>query len=471
MTDLLGPSTSAANFVTADPGDTRVFGASDTFYKDCTPGNQDGTAIGASWLNGILKQLRGAIRGMGITVDNTDGNMLLKAMVNAGVPYAADTGIANALIVDVAQPGFALAAGKSIIVKVVASVTGAATIHVFNGAADLGTKNIVRGDGTALNPGDLVAGQVAPLSYDGTQFQLLTTQAQFGGFGTVATLASAATTDLGTIPSHNVSISGTTTITSFGSSASTIYPFYRIIFTGALTLTHNGASLILPGAASILTAAGDSAFAAYLGGGNWRVLFYQRAASQPYRQLAPTVQNLTSGSGATYTTPAGCTYIKVRAVGGGAAGGGGSAGNDTTFNSIVAKGGSAGVAHSGTSGGAGGAGGTGGTGTATLRLPGAAGGDGGNGTGSAAAPGGNGGGSVFGGAGAPSAHSGATNSGSGGAGAGSGGAGGAGGDGGGGAGEYFELIIGSPAATYTYTVGAAAGTGAAGRIVVEEYYN
>lgn len=193
------------------------------------------------------------------------------------------------------------------------------------------------------------------------------------------------------------------------------------------------------------------------------------ALSNP--RTTPTYQIFTSGTGATYTTAVGATYIKVRAVGGGAAGGGGSAGNDTTFNSVVAKGGSAGVAHSGTSGGAGGAGGTGGTGTATLRLPGAAGGDGGNGTGSAAAPGGNGGASVFGGAGAPSAHSGAANSGSGGAGTGSGGAGGAGGDGGGGAGEYYELLIGSPAATYTYTVAAAAGTGAAGRIIVEEYYN
>jgi len=46
-----------------------------------------------------------------------------------------------------------------------------------------------------------------------------------------------------------------------------------------------------------------------------------------------------------------------------------------------------------------------------------------------------------------------------------------------GGGEYAEVIIASPAATYTYSVGAGgtAGStggaaGAAGRIIVEEYY-
>lgn len=53
----------------------------------------------------------------------------------------------------------------------------------------------------------------------------------------------------------------------------------------------------------------------------------------------------------------------------------------------------------------------------------------------------------------------------------------AGGSGGGG-GEYAEITIINPSATYTYTVGAGgtAGStggsaGAAGRIVVDEYYN
>jgi len=48
-------------------------------------------------------------------------------------------------------------------------------------------------------------------------------------------------------------------------------------FTGALTLTHNATSLILPGAASITTAAGDVAVFVSEGGGNWRCVSYTKA--------------------------------------------------------------------------------------------------------------------------------------------------------------------------------------------------
>lgn len=94
-------------------------------------------------------------------------------------------------------------------------------------------------------------------------------------FGPKVDIASAATTDLGAIsPSLNAQITGTTTITSLGSSASTDRPVYRVRFSGVLTLTHNGASLILPGGANITTASGDTAVFEYLGGGNWKCLAY-----------------------------------------------------------------------------------------------------------------------------------------------------------------------------------------------------
>lgn len=95
--------------------------------------------------------------------------------------------------------------------------------------------------------------------------------------GTEATLASSATTNLGSTGVYAVSITGTTTITSFGSSASTSAPLYFIRFTGALTLTHNATSLILIGGANITTAAGASAIMLYLGSGNWRMLSYEPA--------------------------------------------------------------------------------------------------------------------------------------------------------------------------------------------------
>lgn len=90
---------------------------------------------------------------------------------------------------------------------------------------------------------------------------------------TESDIASATTTTLTT--SANVwRITGTTTITSFGSSASATYPIYFVRFAGALTLTHNASSLILPGSANITTANGDTAVLQYLGSGNWKCLSY-----------------------------------------------------------------------------------------------------------------------------------------------------------------------------------------------------
>jgi hypothetical protein len=172
MTDLFGPA-NAANSVTAMPADSRVFGSSNTFFKDCSsPTANDGTAYGASFFNFLLQMLRAAVTGQNIPQDNTNANMLLQAIQAAAPPYAADIGAQNALIVNVNQPGFTLGAGSIISTKVAYTITGAATIQVYNGASNLGTFNLTRSDLSALNPYDLVAGQMAALTYDGTEFQI-----------------------------------------------------------------------------------------------------------------------------------------------------------------------------------------------------------------------------------------------------------------------------------------------------------
>ncbi len=204
----------------------------------------------------------------------------------------------------------------------------------------------------------------------------------------------------------------------------------------------------------------------------WRVLGTLASAG-------PTQQTFTAGAGATYTTPAGCSRIRVRQFGGGGSGaqnstnaGAGTTGNDTSFGGVTAKGGSAGAVTG--VGGAGGTGGAGTLGTFTNRFTGNPGGYANTATGSNTY-GGAGGEGPFGGAGAP-AGAGATNSGGGGGGQAISTAAATPG-GGGGSGEYVEMDVPNPAATYTYTVGAAAaapagaGNGAAGLILVEEYYN
>jgi hypothetical protein len=88
MTDLLGPGSNTINVVTTRPAETRIFTADDTWCKDCSsPEINDGTRLTAPFLNSLLAQVRGAIRGRGVTEDNTDDEMLLNAINSTVVGY------------------------------------------------------------------------------------------------------------------------------------------------------------------------------------------------------------------------------------------------------------------------------------------------------------------------------------------------------------------------------------------------
>jgi hypothetical protein len=89
-----------------------------------------------------------------------------------------------------------------------------------------------------------------------------------------ADIASATTTNIGAATGEFVDVTGTVTITGLGTIAAGIVRTVR--FTGALTLTHNGTSLILPSGANITTAANDVAMFRSLGSGNWLCIGYKR---------------------------------------------------------------------------------------------------------------------------------------------------------------------------------------------------
>jgi hypothetical protein len=116
------------------------------------------------------------------------------------------------------------------------------------------------------------------------------------------TLASASTTDLGSVDAHVLNITGTTTITSLGTVSAGIRR--KVWFTGALTLTHNGTSLILPTASNITTAAGDSAEFLSLGSGNWRCLWFQRASAVLPASLSTGLFLTNNGTTTSWATPA-----------------------------------------------------------------------------------------------------------------------------------------------------------------------
>lgn len=91
-------------------------------------------------------------------------------------------------------------------------------------------------------------------------------------------IASASTTDISSLSSEYVSISGTANITSLGSTP-TVKRFCRA--TGAFTITPNGSTLQAPGNAPITAQAGDTFLVIFDASGNARIFFYTRVAYIP----------------------------------------------------------------------------------------------------------------------------------------------------------------------------------------------
>lgn len=105
---------------------------------------------------------------------------------------------------------------------------------------------------------------------------------------TRGTVASATTCDIGAVAAGTVEVTGTTTITGFGTVSAGIRR--RLVFAGALTLTHNATSLKCITQANITTAAGDTCEMESEGSGNWKMLWYEK-----YNGIPLTLVPLTSG--------------------------------------------------------------------------------------------------------------------------------------------------------------------------------
>lgn len=114
-----------------------------------------------------------------------------------------------------------------------------------------------------------------------------------------ADIASASTIDLDAATGNLLDVTGTTTITAITLSVGR----ERVVrFTGALTLTH-GASLVLPGAASITTAAGDFAIFRGYASGVVRCVLYQKAAAVPGVAAATQAEQETGSATTAFVSP------------------------------------------------------------------------------------------------------------------------------------------------------------------------
>lgn len=171
----------------------------------------------------------------------------------------------------------------------------------FNDIIRARVRKLLLGNGSASAHAQLL--DVRGTSYLGGDVEMAGAINEYKG----ANIASASTTDIGAATGNYVNVTGTTTITALG----TVQAGTRRIvqFTGALTLTYNATSLILPGAANITTAAGDVAEFVSEGSGNWRCTRYTRASAPPVSGTNTGDRNfmLVGGSGANGTVAAGGT--------------------------------------------------------------------------------------------------------------------------------------------------------------------
>lgn len=259
-----------------------------------------------------------------------------------GLGTVGGTADAITLTSSATYPIQSLASGVVIAFKAGSANTGAATINVDS----QGAKAIRRQGDTALSANDIVANGVYLLRYDtaynaaagawillnptvSSSISAATTTETLTGTDTSkyvtadglaslwekgSDIASASTISIG--EGGYFHVTGTTTITDIDFATAKNGRWAMLVFDGALTLTHNATTLVLPGAANITTAAGDSCLVYQDAGDNVKVTAYQRGDGTPL--VGPTSaitllteQATTSGTTKDFTIPAGAKRITV----------------------------------------------------------------------------------------------------------------------------------------------------------------
>lgn len=270
-----------------DLGNTSIFAQSDASNNGATMPGWNGSAL-PSTIDDAGRALQGAItrewnwRNPTLTSGGSANTQTLTYSVAPAALYNGQT--------------FSFVAGYT--------NTGATTLNV-NALGATAIKKMVNGTATALAGGEITAGNIVRVFYNSAASAFLMENVD-AVWTQGADVASASTVTLGEGGYFN--ITGTTTITALAFSTDKAGRVAILKFAGALTLTHNATSLILPAGVSITTGAGDRAAFVSEGSGNFRCLWYSKASASTIYGGAPDVivedQKTAGTDGGTFTSGA-----------------------------------------------------------------------------------------------------------------------------------------------------------------------
>lgn len=172
------------------------------------------------------------------------GDMAQKSQVQGGaLVYALDTGAANAYVGTLSPAITTYALGQDFLLKAAHANNGASTVN-FNGIGAVAVKRI---NGADLQPGDILAGQILHLIYNGTYFSLQNPAGKLSEFVNCLQFRltmSAGNLKLMPFNGNQITVSGLpfaipdtgVTLSSAGAAGSTTYYIYAYDNAGTLTL-------------------------------------------------------------------------------------------------------------------------------------------------------------------------------------------------------------------------------------------
>ena len=145
-------------------------GSNDPYINGNPSTGTMGSIPPAASIENPQREIVNYINDSGLTASDADLHQLSKSVQSGKVNYAIDAGAANFIAITPTPAVVTYALGQRFNIKVLNSNTGPTQLNVSN----VGWTPIVHSDLTALGGGEILAGQMIDVAWDGSHWQLLT---------------------------------------------------------------------------------------------------------------------------------------------------------------------------------------------------------------------------------------------------------------------------------------------------------